>query len=75
MSVRLCCGGFLKPAYSARRGSRSPSTRDGQPLELLHYAFDWGGADVPQLMEALCNRGKDGQPWQVVEITSAASRL
>jgi hypothetical protein len=55
--------------------SRSPSTRDGQPLELLYYAFDWAGPDVPQVMEVLCTREKDGQPGRVVEITLAAPSL
>jgi len=55
--------------------SRSPSTKDGQPLELLYYAFDWAGPDVPQVMEVLCTRGKDGQPGRVVEITLAAPSL
>ena len=54
--------------------SRSPSTRDGQPLELWYYQFDWAGADVPQVMEVLCTK-KDGQPSQVVEITLAAPSL
>src|ERR1700752_798711 len=30
-------------------GSRSPSTRGGQPLELLYCAFDWACPEVPQL--------------------------
>ena len=30
--------------------SRSPSTKDGERLELLYYAFDWAGPDVPQVM-------------------------
>jgi len=55
--------------------SRSPSTKDGQQLELLYYAFDWAGPDVPQLMEVLCTVGKDGKPGQVVEITLAVSSL
>jgi hypothetical protein len=55
--------------------SRSPSTRDGQPLELLYYAFDWAGPDVPQVMEVLCTREKDGKPGRVVEITLAAPSL
>lgn len=55
--------------------SRSPSTRGGQPLELMYYAFDWAGPDVPQVMEVLCARGKDGQPGRVVEITLAAPSL
>jgi len=55
--------------------SRSPSTKDGQKLELLYYAFDWAGPDVPQVMEVLCTVGKDGEPGRVVEITLAASSL
>jgi hypothetical protein len=55
--------------------SKSPSTRDGQPLELWYYAFDWAGPDVPQVMEVLCTRGKEGQPGKVVEITLAAPSL
>lgn len=55
--------------------SRSPSTRDGQPLELLYYAFDWAGADVPQVMEVLCTKEKDGKPGRVIEITLAAPSL
>jgi hypothetical protein len=55
--------------------SRSPSTKDGQPLELWYYAFDWAGADVPQVMEVLCTKEKDGRPGQVVEITLAAPSL
>jgi hypothetical protein len=55
--------------------SRSPSTKDGQPLELWYYAFDWAGPDVPQVMEVLCTREKDGQAGRVVEITLAAPSL
>jgi hypothetical protein len=55
--------------------SKSPSTRDGQPLELWYYAFDWAGRDVPQAMEILCTREKEGQPGRVIEITRAASSL
>ncbi|MGB8324439.1 MAG: hypothetical protein WCE52_15885 [Candidatus Acidiferrum sp.] len=55
--------------------SRSPSTKDGQPLELWYYAFDWAGADVPQVMEVLCTVEKDGSPARVVEITLAAPSL
>ncbi|MGB7436846.1 MAG: hypothetical protein WBR26_05165 [Candidatus Acidiferrum sp.] len=55
--------------------SKSPSTRNGQPLELWYYAFDWAGPDVPQVMEVLCTREKDGQPGRVVEITLAAPSL
>jgi hypothetical protein len=56
-------------------GNKSPSTRDGQPLELWYYAFDWAGPDVPQVMEVLCTRGRDGQPGRVIEITLAAPSL
>ena len=55
--------------------SRSPSTKDGQRLELLYYAFDWAGPDVPQVMVVLCLVEKDGMPGRVVEITLAASSL
>ena len=55
--------------------SRSPSTKSGQRLELLYYAFDWAGPDVPQVMEVVCTVGKDGEPGRVVEITLAASSL
>jgi hypothetical protein len=55
--------------------SRSPSTKDGQPLELWYYAFDWAGADVPQVMEVVCTKEKDGQAGRVVEITLAAPSL
>jgi hypothetical protein len=55
--------------------SRSPSTKDGQPLELWYYAFDWAGADVPQVMEVLCTVEKNGSPGRVVEITLAAPSL
>ena len=55
--------------------SRSPSTKNGQPLELLYYAFDWAGPDVPQVMEVVCTAEKEGKPGQVVEITLAAGSL
>ena len=42
-------------------GSRGPSTKDGQQLELLYYAFDWAGPDVPQVMAVLCTPGKQRQ--------------
>ena len=53
-------------------GSVSPSTKNGQPLELLYYAFDWAGHDVPQVMEVVCTAPKDGSTGRVVEITLAA---
>jgi hypothetical protein len=55
--------------------SRSPSTKDGQPLELWYYAFDWAGPDVPQVMEVVCIKEQDGQAGRVVEITLAAPSL
>jgi hypothetical protein len=55
--------------------SRSPSSKGGQRLELLYYAFDWAGSDVPQVMEVVCTVEKDGEPGRVVEITLAASSL
>ncbi len=55
--------------------SRSPSTKNGQPLELLYYAFDWAGPDVPQVMEVVCTAPKDGSSGRVVEITLAAGSL
>jgi hypothetical protein len=55
--------------------SRSPSSKAGRKLELLYYAFDWAGADVPQVMEVLCSLGDDGEPGRVVEITLAAPSL
>ncbi len=55
--------------------SRSPSTRNHQSLELLYYAFDWAGEDVPQVMEVLCSKNPDGKHSQVEEITLAAPSL
>jgi hypothetical protein len=56
-------------------GSRGPSTKDGQQLELLYYAFDWAGPDVPQVMAVLCTPGSSGKPGRVVEITLMAPSL
>jgi hypothetical protein len=55
--------------------SRSPSTKGGQPLQLLYYAFDWAGPDVPQVMQVVCTPEEDGKAGRVVEITLAASSL
>jgi hypothetical protein len=75
--IRLCVGDA--PAKVAQLygepDSRSPSTKDGQPLELWYYAFDWAGPDVPQVLEVLCTKEKEGQPGRVVEITLAAPSL
>ena len=34
-----------------------PATFEGQEFEMLYYAFDWAGSDVPQVMEVTCERG------------------
>ena len=51
--------------------STSPSVRGQQELELLFYAFDWAGSDVPQVMEVTCDRASG----RVVEITLAFPSL
>jgi hypothetical protein len=51
--------------------SRGPSTREGQELEFLFYAFDWAGSNVPQVMEISYDR-KTGR---VVQITLAFPSL
>ena len=56
-------------------GSRGPSTKDGQQLELFYYAFDWAGPDVPQVMAVLCTAEKSAKPGRVVEITLMAPSL
>jgi hypothetical protein len=62
-------------ALYGQPGSRGPSTKDGQQLELLYYAFDWAGPDVPQAMAVLCTPEKNDKPGRVVEITLAAPSL
>jgi hypothetical protein len=62
-------------ALYGQPGSRGPSTKDGQQLELLYYAFDWAGPDVPQVMAVLCTPEKNAKPGGVVEITLAAPSL
>jgi hypothetical protein len=52
-------------------GSRGPSVKNGRELELLYYAFDWAGPDVPQVMEISCERSTG----RVVEILLAAPSL
>jgi hypothetical protein len=73
LGLRSACADVSKLYGEAN--SRSPSTKNGQPLELLYYAFDWAGPDVPQVMEVVCTAPKDGSPARVVEITLAASSL
>jgi hypothetical protein len=62
-------------ALYGQPGSRGPSTKDGQQLELLYYAFDWAGPDVPQVMAVLCTSERNAKPGRVVEITLAAPSL
>jgi hypothetical protein len=62
-------------ALYGQPGSRGPSTKGGQKLELFYYAFDWAGPDVPQVMTVLCTPEKDGKAGRVVEITLAAPSL
>lgn len=63
------------PALYGQPGSRGPSTKGGQQLELFYYAFDWAGPDVPQVMTVLCTPDKEEKPGRVVEITLAAPSL
>jgi hypothetical protein len=51
--------------------SSGPSVRGGHELEFLYYAFDFAGADVPQVMEIHCAR----ETGRVVEITLAFPSL
>ncbi len=67
------CGRVL--ALYGQPGSRGPSTKGGQQLELFYYAFDWAGPEVPQVMTVLCTPEKEEKPARVVEITLAAPSL
>jgi hypothetical protein len=51
--------------------STGPSVKGDHELELLYYAFDWAGSDVPQVMEILCAR----ESGRVMEITLAYPSL
>jgi hypothetical protein len=62
-------------ALYGQPGTRGPSTKGGQQLELFYYAFDWAGPDVPQVMTVLCTPDADGRIGRVVEITLAAPSL
>jgi hypothetical protein len=46
-------------------GSDGPSTGEHIEGELMYYAFDWAGSDVPQVMEVYCDRATN----RVIEIT------
>ncbi len=51
--------------------SSGPSTKGNRELELMFYAFDWAGSEVPQVMEVLCDRATG----RVMEITLAFPSL
>jgi hypothetical protein len=51
--------------------SDGPSVKGTRELELLYYAFDWAGSDVPQVMEVSCERSTG----KVLEITLAFPSL
>lgn len=51
--------------------SSGPSAKGNRELELLFYAFDWAGSDVPQVMEVSCERATG----RVAEITLAFPSL
>jgi hypothetical protein len=51
--------------------SDGPSVKGTRELELLYYAFDWAGSDVPQVMEISCERSTG----KVLEITLAFPSL
>jgi hypothetical protein len=58
-------------AIYGKPGSAGPSVKNGRELELLYYAFDWAGPDVPQVMEISCDRATG----RVVEIMLAFPSL
>lgn len=51
--------------------SGGPSTGDHRQLDMLYYAFDWAGSDVPQVMEVYCDRVSG----KVVEIVLSGPSL
>jgi hypothetical protein len=51
--------------------SSGPSVKGARELELLFYAFDWAGSDVPQVLEVSCERSTG----RVLEITLAFPSL
>ena len=52
-------------------GSNGPSQEGDERRELLYYAFDWAGSDVPQVMEISCDKATG----RVVEIMLAFPSL
>ena len=55
-------------AYGAPQSS-GPATHSGREMELLYFAFDWAGSDVPQVLEVMLDRGR------VVQMTLAFPSL
>jgi hypothetical protein len=51
--------------------SGGPSTDNHQELDMLYYAFDWAGSDVPQVMEVYSDRATG----RVAEITLSGPSL
>ncbi len=51
--------------------SNGPSQEGDEHRELLYYAFDWAGSDVPQVMEVTCDKATG----RVVEIMLAFPSL
>lgn len=58
-------------ALYGRPNSVVPSTLEGREFELLFYAFDWAGSDVPQVMEVTC----EPESGRVRKITLASPSL
>ncbi|HUK29715.1 MAG TPA: hypothetical protein VLV89_01290 [Candidatus Acidoferrum sp.] len=58
-------------ALYGQPGSNGPSQEGGEPRELLYYAFDWAGSEVPQVMEISCDKATG----RVVEIMLAFPSL
>jgi hypothetical protein len=52
-------------------GSNGASQEGDERRELLYYAFDWAGSDVPQVMEVSCDKATG----RVVEIMLAFPSL
>jgi hypothetical protein len=58
-------------ALYGQPGSNGPSQEGDERRELLYYAFDWAGSDVPQVMEVSCDKATG----RVVEIMLAFPSL
>jgi hypothetical protein len=73
----LGLGGLCRKAtrHYDEPDAQSPSTKNGQQIELPYYVLGWAGPDVPQVMAVVCTEVKDGQPGRVVGTTLAAGSL